>query len=185
MLTRQVDALAVLDAAAVFHPAHHVGAIYPQHRQADKAVIQQNGSAGHHVPGQVPIGNRAAVHAALAVVGGKGELLALREHCCAAFKGAQTDLRSLGVQQCGHRQVHLLPQSLEGVQPFFVLFVAAVGEVEPGHIHARKKHIPQDLRGIGGGPQSADDFCFTHAQFTSAFSIILSGKDAREPGTLS
>lgn len=96
------------------------------------------------------------------VPGGQGELLAGPQHDGTCGEGLQPDLRPLGVQHGGHRQAQLRPQGLQGVQTTLVLRVAAVGEIEPGHVHAGLQHLPQDALPVRGRTEGAHDLCLSH-----------------------
>ena len=53
-------------------------------------------------------------------------------------------------------------QGLQGVQTTLVLRVAAVGEIEPGHVHAGLQHLPQDALPVRGRTEGAHDLCLSH-----------------------
>ena len=159
---RHIDALVVFHGPVVFHPAADVRRCGLQHRQAHQAVVQQDGVAGLHVPGQVGVGDGAALLIPHDVPGGQGELLAGPQHDGTCGEGLQPDLRPLGVQHGGHRQAQLRPQGLQGVQTTLVLRVAAVGEIEPGHVHAGLQHLPQDALPVRGRTEGAHDLCLSH-----------------------
>ena len=157
-----VDPLAVLDRAAVLHPADYVGLRLLHHFHADQAVIQHDLAAQAHILGQVFIGDAANLPGAGDLPGGEGKVLAGLQVHLSLFKGLQADLWSLGVQQGGHRDVQFFAQVFEHLQPALVVLVGAMGEVEAGHIHAAFHHGLQDFRGVRGRTQGADNFGLSH-----------------------
>ena len=99
-----VDALLVLDLAAVQHLADDVGVVDGLDLQLDQAVVQHDGAAGLHVLRQILVGDGADLLGALDLAGGQGEHLAGIQHLGAVLKVLQADLGALGVQQGSDRQ---------------------------------------------------------------------------------
>ena len=157
-----VDALVILHDAAVLHPAADGLGRRLQHRQPHQSVIQQDGVPGVHILRQLGVGDGTARLVALHILNGQGEGLPGGQLHRAVFEVAQPHLRPLGVQHGRHRQIQLLPQRLDGVQPYLMLRVGAVGEIEPGHVHAREHHLPQHALLVGGGAQCTNDLRFSH-----------------------
>ena len=175
---RDVDALFVLHNAVIFHPAANLAGGGLQHRQPYQTVIQQDGVAGLHILGQIGIGNGAAGLVPGNIVGSQSEALAGFQVNRAVLKGPQPHLRPLGVQHSGHRQMKLLPQSCQRLQTALVLVIAAVGKVEPGHVHPRLNHLPQNTLAISGRAQGAYDFCLSHS---FPFPLCVENQKIRPP----
>src|SRR5699024_4496462 len=111
-----VDALFVLDLAAVQHGADDVGVGDFPDGQLDQAVVQHDAAAGLDVVGQVFIGDGDDVPGALNVTGGEGEGLAGLQGLGPVFELLEADLGALGVQQGGHGLVQLLADGFQGVE---------------------------------------------------------------------
>ena len=161
-----VDALAVFHDTVVFHPAADGGGGGFQHGQPHQTVVQQNGVPNFHVPGQLGISDRAAALIAHNILSGQGELLSGPQGYGALGKGSQPDLRPLGIQHGGHRQIQLFPQSLQRIQTGLVLLVRPVGKIETGHVHTGQHHFPQDAFPVRGGAQGAHDLGLSHMATT-------------------
>ena len=186
--TGNVDALAVFHDTVVLYPAADGGGGGVQHGQSHQTVIQQNGVSRLHILGQLGVGDGAAVLVTHDILGGQGELLPGVQHHGAVGKGLQPDLRPLGIQHGGHRQVQLFPQGLQLIQPGLVLLVRSMREVKAGHVHSGQQHFPQDALPVCGGTQSAHDLGFPHMATTSrkvikifmVIDFIISQKSKKE-----
>ena len=133
-----VDALAVGDGAAVVHLAANLRVRYPLHGHAHQAVVNEDGAAGLHIPGQILVADADAGFIAHHVLGGQGEQLPGVQGNAVFPKGANADLRALGVQHGGHGQPQFLPQAAYLLVALEVVFTGVVGKVEPGHVHTRQ-----------------------------------------------
>ena len=157
-----VDTLVVLHDAVIFHAAANFCGGGLQHSQTDQAVIEQNGVSFLHVSGQIRIGNGAAVYISGNILRGQCKLRAGHQFHRAILKGFEPDLGPLGIQHGRHGPMQFLPQGLQDIQPGLVLFMAAVGEIKPGHIHSGQDHIPQHTLPVCGGAQCADNLRLSH-----------------------
>ena len=157
-----IDALVILHHTVIEHLAADgsIGGI--QHGHADQTIIQQNGIAGFHIAGQVIISNGALGFIAFHHSGIQGEFRAALQFNKAIFEGLQTNFGTLGVQQCGDRQIHLLTQCFQRVQTSFVAGVVTVGKVEACHVHTGFQHAPQNALTVSGRAKGTDDFGFSH-----------------------
>ena len=157
-----IDALLVLDLAAVQHGADDVGVGHVPDGQLDQAVVQHDGAAGGHIVGQVLVGDGDDLVGALHLAGGQGEGLAFLQDLRAVLELLEADLGALGIQQGRHRLVQLFPDGLQGLKTALVLLVGAVREIETGHVHPVFHQRPQHALLIGGRAQGADDLGFAH-----------------------
>ena len=139
---RDVDALVVGHLAAVDDAADDLRIRGALHLQHDLAVVDQDGIARMHRCRQTC----------------KGLLDDLRR-----AEIPQADLRALGVQHDGQRHAHLLPQLLEQRDGARVVLVIPVGEVEPGHVHARLHHLPERFHVPARRADSAYDLGLSHS----------------------
>ncbi len=119
------------------------------HGEAHQPVVQEDGVAGLHVLGELGIGDGAAGLISGEIVGSESKALACFQGDGAGLEGAQPDFRALGVQHGCHGQIQLTAQGFQHLKTAQVLLVAAVGEVEAGHIHTRQKHLPQHALPVG------------------------------------
>ena len=87
-----------------------------------------------------------------------------RSRCTGAVgEPADADLRALQVDEDGDGAAVALGGPADVVVPHLVLGVVAVAEVQPGDVHARPRPARPSLRGLGGGPEGADDLRSSHA----------------------
>ena len=158
-----VDALLVLHHAVVLHPAADLPFGGLQHRQPHQSVVQQDGVPGLHVLGQLGVGDGAPALVAGNVVGGQGKApgrfsaaparsesssAAPPAPWCPAWRPPADAAPPAGPPAASRRRL--------------MLVMAAVGEIEPGHVHARLEHLPQHPLPVGGRTQGAYDFCLSH-----------------------
>ena len=162
-----VDALLVLDLAAVQDGAGDIGIGDFPDGQLDQAVVQHDGAAGGHIVGQILIGDADDFLGAFHIAGGEGEGLAFLQHLGTILEVLQTDLGAFGVQHGGHRLVQLFPDGLQGLQTALVLFMGAMGKIEAGHVHPVFHERPQHAFLVGGRSEGADDLGLAHVRFTS------------------
>ena len=168
-----VDALLVLDLAAIQHLADDVGVVDGLDLQLDQAVVQHDGAAGLHVLRQILVGDGADLLGALHLAGGQGEHLAGFQHFGAVLEVLQADLGAFGVQQGGDRLAQLFTDGLQLFKTAQVLFVRAVGKIEPGNVHAIGDQLAQNAFFIGGRAQGADDLCFSHIKYLQLLFLFL------------
>ena len=131
-----VDALVAGQIPPGDHPAADVLAVDALHLQLHQPVVHQDVAAGGQLVMEVFIGDGYHGVIPLHLAGGEGELAALGQGDALALKGADADLRALGVQDGGNGPPQAVPHMLEAVEQGQVGLVAAVGEVEPGGVHA-------------------------------------------------
>ena len=80
----------------------------------------------------------------------------------AVFEGTDPVLGALGIQQDGNGQIQLGADLFDEVDLLLLLLMGAVGEIQPGHIHARQAHLLQSLLILGSRTDGANNFCFPH-----------------------
>ena len=166
-----IDALLVLDLAAIQYGADDVGVVHGLDLQLDQAVVQHDGTVRLHVHGQILVGDGADLVGALHIAGGQGKGLAGNQILNAVLKVLQADLGTLGVQQCGHGLTQLLAQSLQLFKAAQMLLVGTVGKIEAGHVHAVGDQIAQHAFLIGGRAKGANNFRLSHAIYLRQLSL--------------
>ena len=146
------DALGAADLAVVEHGGDDIVAFDRFDPEADEAVGEQDGVAGGDFPGQAGMvdGNDAAVAEHLAT--GEDEPLAGGEGDFAGGEFAEAHLRALGVEHEGDRHADLLGGGADEDDAAGVIFVAAVGKIEAGDVHAAQYHRFKYFRLVGTGP---------------------------------
>ena len=157
-----VDALVVGEDAASDDGAVDVVAAHLRHLQLHKAVVDEHPAARLQLVAEVDVGDGNTGPVAGHVVGGEGEGRACRQRHRAVREGTDADLRAFGVQNGGHRAAQIVPDALKAGEHGQMRFVSAVGEVEPGGVHAGQNELFHGGLVARGGAEGADDFCFSH-----------------------
>ena len=93
--------------------------------------------------------------------GGQGKGGAFGQGDLGFRKGAQANLRPLGIDQHGDRQIQFLTHLLHLIDAYPLAILILVRHVDARDVHAGQHQLTKHRRVIGGGPQGADDFCFT------------------------
>jgi hypothetical protein len=138
-----------------------VVALHAGDLDGDLAVVDQEPVAGFHLPGELCIGARHPARRAEDVVAGDLDGVAGAPLDGGVGEAAQADLRPLQVGEDPHG-----PPGRLGGLPYepvhcFVVGVAAVAEVQPGHVHAGVNQPADPLQVRGGRAEGTDDFCAT------------------------
>ncbi len=175
--SRQINPLAVPDCAAVYYPANDISFCHFFNCQLYEPVIQKNWMTGGNVPGQAGVGNRNYLAIALNLPSGQGKLLAGLKLGAAAGKGAQANLRTLGIQENCHRSASLFRRLADCVNAAAVFLPAAMGKIETGHIHARQHHLFKSFRTFAGRSNGAHNLGLSHF-FASYIDKILASLNA-------
>ena len=162
MYVGDVDGLVAGQGTAVLHLAVNLAALNLLHQQLDEPVVHQNPTAGLHLIVEVGVGDGDPVLIAGHVLGGEDELVPHVQGDGAVGEGLDADFGALGVQNGGHRGAQDVPGVAELLEHGQMAFVGAVGEVEPGGVHAAANQLDQHFLVVHRGAQGADDFCFTH-----------------------
>src|SRR5690606_34077659 len=163
----QVDALVVGDDAALDDGRPHPGTLDVQHLQLDVAVVDQYLVAAGDVARQAFVGGSADRPVARDVLRGDGELVTADQLHGALGEGLQADLGALEVGEHTDGPAGLLGGGTDPVVPALVLGVAAVAEVEAGHVHAGFDQGDELLVGVDRGAEGTDDFRTAHGAILS------------------
>src|SRR5579859_568991 len=75
------------------------------------------------------------------------------------FQPAGTDLWTLKVLKNTNTATFFLRHFSEAIDCACMLLMAAVGEIEAGHLHAQMHEVPDRSFRITGRPERTDDFC--------------------------
>lgn len=131
-----VDALALLQLAAVLDEAVDLGAFGLYDLQTDQTVIDQDDATGLHILGKLLVGDLDAVLGAEHFLGGQNhgftryQLRVVRGHF------ADANFRTFDVEQDGNVLVQLLGCFPDAADALRVLVQLSVGEVQAGDVHA-------------------------------------------------
>src|SRR5690606_17929561 len=106
---------------------------------------------------QFAVGAGDAVVAAEDVLVGDDDGLATGPHHGALGELAQADLGALQVGQDADRSVSGVRRLPYPAVTLLVLSVAAVTEVQPGHVHTGLDEVPDALRPVDRGTERTDD----------------------------
>ncbi|MPN09095.1 hypothetical protein SDC9_156383 [bioreactor metagenome] len=139
--------------------------------QLNQPVVDEHPAAGGKLGVEVAIGHRNAGLVAHYILGGKRKELAGLQGDRAGGKAPDSDFRSLGVHNGGHRAVKLIPHPLEFVEHGQVAFVISVGEVKSGGIHSAEDKRFYCRLVPDRGSEGTDDFCFSHK--TDPYLILI------------
>ena len=173
----QRDALVVADRAALDDQAADVVALDRGDLDGDLAVVDQQPVADLDLLRQLLVGAGDPVGGAEDVVAGDGDQVTGAPLVRPVGELAEPDLRPLQVGEDGDGAAGLLGGVAHEVVHLLVVLVAAVAEVQSGHVHARLDQAEHALGGSGGGPHGADDLyaaCHSHQ-------ASLSSGSARRP----
>ncbi len=159
----QVDLLAGLQIAAVFHPAAHGPPLHIHTAQRDVAVVQEDGLTGMHVQVQARVVHADALGVARSHLGMKGEVLPPHEGHATLRKGPDADLRATGVDENpqgvlglgGTLGQHSTHAALEVPWP-------PVGQVQPGHVHTGRAQLGEHLWRLAGRSDGGHDLGPSH-----------------------
>ena len=127
----------------------------------NKSVVDHNRIAGLDILGQPSI-----IDAADLVIAGDIARCERIHIACLDFngtlgEGAQTDLRSLGVEHGSNRKPQLLTQPLDLFKALFILLIIGMRKIEARNIHACLHHLAKHLVLIRCRTDCAYDFCFS------------------------
>ena len=159
----QVDPLVLSQLASVNHATANVGGGDGQDLQLDLAVGQQYTVSLIYVSGQVLVGGGHDPGITYDVPGGDNHLgPGFQVHFAAILQGADAYLGPLEVLQDRQGHAQFLCTATEGGDGLDVLVWGAVGEVEPGHIHALLYKPLNHLLRVAGRAYGAYDLGLTH-----------------------
>src|SRR5512139_1488897 len=142
--------------------------------ELDKSVVQEQGGAGTDDLGEPGKTYRNPAGVALDFLACQDEMIARLKFYRLRRKLTDAHFRS---GQVRHDRETAPRRAGGGPKIPYHLAVAgkvAVGEIEPGYVHARQQHLLHDLGRIGCGTNGADDFCFIFWKSHTA-SISVSG----------
>ena len=122
---------------------------------------------------ELGVGDRHPAPVSHHVLGGEGKDVAGLQGDGLGVKAPDADFGALGVQNGGHGPAHGVPDGLEHIQPLQMLPVAAVGEVEPGRVHAGADEGADHVLTVHRGAQGADDLCFSHCDYLLRVSYCI------------
>src|ERR1035437_4524787 len=138
----QIDALVVGNDPAAHYLAGDVGVSNLERPERDLAVIDQQRVARLHVPGKTFVGRRHTFLVALDVIDRDGESFAVDQRHRTVGETAGANLGALPVDHYAHCPARFLAGLTDLGKGRLVLFVAAVGPVDPGDVHARINERP-------------------------------------------
>ena len=164
-----IDAFVVAQHAAGNYAAKNVCAGQVFHLQFDQSVVEQDAVADMKVLGQGVIGDGYATFAAGKVPAGQGKAVAGSQSDRPVCKCADTDFRAFGVQNGGYGDPLLPAGRAQLFEHGQMARMAAVGEVEPGGVHAAAQQGAEHGVAAAGRAERADDFCFSHHALMSSF----------------
>ena len=163
----EVHALPVGQVAAGQDLTDRVAALQGRDLEHHKAVVHQDPVPYGQVLNEALIGDGDPGLVALHILGGEGEGVAVVQVDLSVLEGLDPVLGALGVQHDGDGQAQLLPDLFDEVHLFLLLLMGAVGEIQPGHVHAGQAHLGQGLLVLAGRADGADDLCFAHDTVSS------------------
>ena len=134
------------------------GAVDRGDLEVDAAVVDEDAVAGADVVGKPEVGRGDLVAVAGNVFGGDGEVVAEAEADGAFREPAEPDLGALEVGEHADATTELGGGLPHPVVNLLVQLVAAMAEVETGHVHSRDDEFAEAFGRGGGGAKSADDF---------------------------
>jgi hypothetical protein len=144
--SRDVDALVVAEFAAAHHHAAQLVRVVGLHAQLEPPVVDADRRTRLHLSHQVRIGDGDSRGVAQRVTREEREVPAGLEQDLRVLHGPGAHLGALGVQHAGHGYAELPGGAAKHFQAVRVSFVALVGEVEAGHVHARLDHAREGIR---------------------------------------
>ena len=157
-----VDGLVIGKSASVFNAANDGGSIYALHLEGDKAIVHKYGASQVNILGETGISDGYLLGGSLHLVGAESEALSCLELDSAFGEGLYADFRAFGVQNDGGGKTGFRHGGAKLFQSGKLAFMAAVGEVEAGAVHAKTQQAGNGLYGVNGGTKCADNFSFTH-----------------------
>ena len=132
------------------------------HLKLNHTIVHSNNITGLQILVQ-----RLVIHAnpsfiAVHLVCGKRKVCAFRNGNLAGGEGSDAIFRTFCVQHNCNRQPQLLPDLLNQFNLFFMLFMGAVGKIQPRNVHAGKAHLCQCLLIFTGRTNGANYFRLSH-----------------------
>ncbi len=164
-----VDALVIGNGTAVYHGTLDLCVDDLVDVQFDQTVIDEDGTALRYILGQSLEGNGSPVLIAQDLLCRKRKLLTSLQQYLAVLKIPQTDLRSLGIKQCGNGKVHFLTDLHQSSVLGLVLCMIAMGKIKSGYVHACIDQLPQLFLTFTGRSDGTHDLCFTHTVHSFLF----------------
>ena len=168
---RNIDSLVGGNRTAVYHRTGDIRFCAEFHTQFDQAVVNQNPCSGGNIRRKSGKGDAGGGFIADHIPGGQNKLISSLQMDLFLFKFCQPDFRALGIQKKSNGQVQLLSNGFYRINPSLLLFVGAVGKVQPCHVHPCFCQKAQDTVLIGCRTQCTDNFCFSHKKHSFLFFI--------------
>ena len=128
----------------------------------DEAVVQEDLVADIHLLADALVGHRDPRLVAHDLFRREGERRALFQRDFLVAEGADAEFRSFGVKHDGQGDLARFPNVLDDLDFLGVIFVRAVGEIQPRHVHARVVERGNDFFFLARRSERADDFCLFH-----------------------
>ena len=176
MIAGDIDALAVLDDAALVYAANDAVGIDLLDHNGNQTVVKQQLSADRGAAlveedvDELRVGNRNSVEIALIALLVECEIRAFLQGRLSVGKGSDSDLWSLGVEKDSDVLSALGDRLTDRLENDRQVLVGAVRHIDSGNVHARVDHLEQHRLCIAGRAYRADNFCFSHS--LSPFRIV-------------
>ena len=169
---RNVDTLVVGDETAVLHLADNLFTVNLLHFHADESIINQDGISRLHIFVKLFISNAYYLCISNNIFRSKNKCLSFFQLDFAALNISNTDLRSLGIQECCHRESQFFPEFFHHIQSFFLFLMASMGKIHSRHGHSFQHQLAQYVLIISCRSQCTYNFCLSHTSFMS-FPFLL------------
>ena len=168
MVARYVDALAVLEHAALVDAADDAVGIGLLDQNRNQTVVEQQLSAdraaalGEEDIDKLGIGYRNARKISLIQLLVKREIAALFQLGGAVLKGGDAHLGTLGIEHDRHVLSALGDRLADVREHARKRVMGSVGHVDSGYVHSRVDHLQEHFLGVARGTDGTYDFCFSH-----------------------
>ena len=97
------------------------------------------------------------------ILGGQNKLCPTLQGNLSIFKGADTDLRPLGIQHHRCRKSHPVAHTTKGLHHLFVILVLSVRKIEARNVETVLQHSLHHLLGLTSRANGANDLGFSHS----------------------
>ncbi len=155
---RQVQSLFRAQGAADHYPGVHHVLFDRLDPHLDETVVDEQDIVRFDHSRQFGQAHRDQFPVADQLTAGEGETAAHGQFHRFLGQGADTDLRAGQVGHDGHRPLGDAGSLADAADDLAVGAEVAVGEIEPGDVHAGEQHFLEHFRRIGGRTDGADQF---------------------------
>ncbi len=171
---RNVDALMIAHLSAVDYGTDHLRSLDLLHLQRDFPVVDQDARPLGNILRQLIVGQadpRCIPEGLPIRIESEG--LPVFQHGGTSLKILQADLRPLGIQQQGNRNVKLCAHPAHAIHSLPLLLVRPVGKVEPRTVHAVHNQFFDHFLIVNRRSQGANNLCSPHFSFPSFYFAAL------------